>query len=126
MKTHARVIHFEIATDNPERAAKFYKKVFRWKIENWKGPAAYWLVTTGEDKEPGIKGAILKKMEQAPAAIINTIDVPSVDKFVERITEAGGKVLMPKRAVPNVGYMAYCIDTEGTVFGIMENDPTAK
>lgn len=121
-----RIIHFEIATDNPKRAAKFYKKVFGWKIEKWSGPAAYWLVTTGKDKEPGINGAIMQKMEQAPAATINTIAVASVDGFTQKITEAGGKVLTPKRAVPGIGYMAYCVDTEGIVFGIMQNDPKAK
>ena len=33
---------------------------------------------------------------------------------------------MPKMAVPGVGYMTYCKDTEGKIFGIMLMDPTAK
>ena len=33
-----RVVHFEIPAENPERAAKFYKEVFDWKIEKWQGP----------------------------------------------------------------------------------------
>jgi predicted enzyme related to lactoylglutathione lyase len=45
---------------------------------------------------------------------------------VRKIVEAGGKVLTPKMAVPGVGYMSYCKDTEGNVFGIMQNDPNAK
>lgn len=56
-----RVIHFEIASDNPERAAKFYKEVFDWKIEKWEGPVDYWLVTTGKENEPGINGAIMER-----------------------------------------------------------------
>jgi len=126
VKLMPRIIHFEIATDNPERAAKFYKKVFGWKIQKWSGPAAYWLVTTGKAEEPGINGAIMEKMKQAPAATINTVDVPSVDEFLQKITSADGKVLMPKRAVPGVGYMAYCVDTEGIVFGIMQSYPQAN
>lgn len=31
-----RVVHFSINVDNPERAAKFYSKVFGWKFEKWK------------------------------------------------------------------------------------------
>jgi hypothetical protein len=54
-----RVIHFEINADDPERAVKFHKKVFDWKITKWEGPVDYWLVTTGEDKVPGINGAIM-------------------------------------------------------------------
>ncbi len=30
-----RVVHFEIHADDPERAVRFYKKVFGWKIEKW-------------------------------------------------------------------------------------------
>jgi predicted enzyme related to lactoylglutathione lyase len=119
-----RVIHFEINADNPERAMKFYRKVFDWKIKKWEGPADYWLVTTGEDKQPGINGAIMHRMGKG--TIYNTIDVPSVDKFLKKIVEAGGKAVQKKTAVPGVGYMAYCADTEGNIFGIMEEDTSAR
>jgi predicted enzyme related to lactoylglutathione lyase len=49
-----------------------------------------------------------------------------VDEFVRKINENGGKVIVPKFAVPGVGYMVYCADTEGNVFGIMEEDTSAK
>ena len=39
-----RVIHFEFAADNPERAAKFYREVFGWESTQWGGPMDYWLV----------------------------------------------------------------------------------
>ena len=120
-----RIVHFEIPAENPERAVKFYQKVFNWKIEKWAGPMDYWLVTTGDEKQPGINGAITLKSKLA-AVTINTVDVPSVDNFLKKITEAGGKVVLKKTAVPGVGYLAYCADTEGNVFGIMQNDPAAK
>jgi hypothetical protein len=119
-----RVIHFEINADDPERAVKFHKKVFDWKIKKWEGPVDYWLVTTGEDKVPGINGAIMQRMGRGTTC--NTIDVPSVDKFLKKIVEAGGKVVQKKTAVPGVGYMAYCADTEGNIFGIMEEDTSAR
>jgi predicted enzyme related to lactoylglutathione lyase len=123
-KQMPRVIHFEIPADNPERAAKFYTKVFGWKIEKWQGPFNYWLVTTGEEKEPGIDGAIMDRTTFKTT--VNTVGVPSVDEFVMKITEAGGKVVMPKGAVPGQGYVAYVSDTEGNIFGIFQNDPSAK
>ncbi len=119
-----KVIHFEIPADNPERAGKFYEKVFKWKIEKWEGPMDYWLVTAGDEKEPGINGAIALK--ENLAATTNTINVPSVDDFIKKIKDAGGKVLQGKMAVPGVGYMAYCVDTEGNMFGIMQMDKDAK
>jgi hypothetical protein len=33
---------------------------------------------------------------------------------------------MPKMTIPGVGYLAYCHDTEGNMFGIMQADPAAK
>jgi len=119
-----RVVHFEIHADDPERAVKFYEKVFGWKIKKWQGPVDYWLVTTGEPDKPGIDGAIMRRTDHGTT--YNTIDVPSVDEYTEMIEKAGGKVVMPKTAVPSVGYMAYCADTEGNVFGIMEENPSAK
>ena len=29
-------------------------------------------------------------------------------------------------AIPGVGWLAYCKDTEGHIFGMMQNDPSAK
>jgi len=120
----SRVIHFELPADNPERAVKFYQQVFGWKIEKWDGPQPYWLVATGEDSEPGINGGIARREDLS--AVVNTISVPSFDDYAKKITSAGGKLLTPKMPVPGVGYMAYCADTEGTKFGIMQMDPSAR
>jgi predicted enzyme related to lactoylglutathione lyase len=45
---------------------------------------------------------------------------------VKEIQQAGGEILTPKMTVPAVGYMCYCKDTEGNVFGIMQTDLNAK
>ena len=118
-----RVVHFEINADNPERAVEFYKKVFGWSIENWGGPVEYWLVTTGPEGEPGINGAIKRRSDDQTTC--NTISVPSLDDALQMIEKAGGKVLTPKMTIPGIGYNAYCRDSEGNVFGVMESDPSA-
>lgn len=120
-----RVVHFEIAADNTERAAKFYGEVFGWNINKWDGPHEYWLVSTGQRDTYGIDGGLMKKMDNFPG-VINIVDVESTDEYVEKIITAGGGVVVPKMAVPNIGYLAYCRDTEGNIFGIMQNDPEAK
>jgi len=118
-----RVVHFEIPADDTGRAVKFYQKVFGWKIEKW-GSMDYWLTTTGPDSEPGINGAIMTRETQKTT--VNTINVSSVDEYAKKIVEAGGKILTPKTPIPGVGYFGYSVDTEGNVFGIMENDPKAS
>jgi uncharacterized protein len=120
-----RVIHFEIAADEPERAKSFYEKVFGWKIEKWQGPQDYWLITTGPAEEPGIDGGLARRSDPTTSTE-NTIGVDSVDAYVARIEANGGKVLRPKAAVPGVGWLAYCQDSEGNRFGLMQDDPAAK
>jgi predicted enzyme related to lactoylglutathione lyase len=120
-----RVVHFEITADSPERAIAFYEAVFEWKTQKWDGPIDYWLTTTGEDDAPGINGAI-KHRAEPQQAVINTIDVPSIDEFTPKIKEAGGEVVMPKTEIPGVGFHAYCKDTEGNIIGLFEGGPSAQ
>jgi len=44
---------------------------------------------------------------------------------VSAITTAGGQLAVPKMPIPGMGYLAYCTDPEGTMFGVMESDPAA-
>lgn len=121
-----RVIHFELATDDPEQTVEFYRNVFGWQIEKWDGPRDYWLLTTGPDSEPGINGAILRKEDTVSnAGVCPIINVASVDEFIEAVAAHGGKVVMPRTTVPGIGYLAYCADPGGIVFGIMEQDESA-
>jgi predicted enzyme related to lactoylglutathione lyase len=120
----SRVTHFEFSADDPERAVKFYEKAFGWEIKKWEGPIDYWLIMTGEEGTPGIDGGIMKRMDNETTIV--TIDVPDVDEFAKKIQEAGGKIVKPKEAVPGVGYFVYCADTEGNLFGIMQEDRNAK
>ncbi len=117
-----RPIHFELPADDPERAAKFYQDIFQWKIKKWDGPMDYWMVETGEG--PGINGGLLKRPHPG-AGTVNTIGVEDLDAMIAKVEKAGGKVAVPRMAVPGVGYLAYCTDTEGNMFGLMQPDVSA-
>jgi len=118
-----RPIHFELPVDDPDRAVKFYSDIFGWKAQKWEGPMDYWMIDTGQG--PGINGGFLRRPHPG-ATTVNTLDVSNVDDYVAKVEAAGGKVVMPKMAVPGVGYLAYCTDPEGNTFGMMQNDPAAK
>ena len=121
----SRVVHFELAADDPERATRFYHEVFGWQSQKWDGPQDYWLIKTGEEGEPGIDGAIMRR-DSAGTTTVNTIDVSSVDEFVTKIEQAGGNVVAPKMPIPGIGYFAYCSDTEGNMFAIMQSDSSVS
>jgi predicted enzyme related to lactoylglutathione lyase len=120
----SRIVHFELPADDPDRAAKFYADAFGWQVTKWGGPTDYWLVTTGEDGEPGIDGGIGKR-QSAEDQITNTIDVPDLDAAITAVEAAGGRITNAKHAVSGVGWLAYATDTEGNPFGMMQADDSA-
>jgi uncharacterized protein len=121
----AGIVWFEIPADNVERAKKFYGELFGWKIEKFPGPMEYWhLDTGGGDDTPD--GGLLKRQNSGQQGITNYIGVVSVDQFVAKVQKLGGKVCMPKTAVPQMGYFAVCQDTENNTFGLWERNANAK
>jgi predicted enzyme related to lactoylglutathione lyase len=121
--SHSCVVHFEFPADNPEQVAEFYKNTLGWKIQKLEGPVDYWLISTGEDREPGIDGGIARKKDRPASGVLVTVRVDSVDASLKSIVSNGGSIVVPKRAIPGVGYQAHFRDPEGNVIGIMENDP---
>jgi len=133
-----RVTHFEIHAADPKKMAKFYQDVFGWQIEEWLVPGVpvkeedrYWLVSTGPEDEPGIDGGISVRRGPPPTAgqavnaFVCSIDVESLDESMDKALRAGGSVALPKMPVKGVGWLAYCIDPEGNLFGMMQSDETA-
>src|SRR5437016_5560112 len=98
-----RPVHFEIPVENPERAIKFYEDIFGWKFNKWEGPMDYWLIETG-DSTPGINGGLMRRHDPSQAAV-NTVEVENVDAACAKITDAGGQIVVPKMAIPGVGYL---------------------
>ncbi len=127
-----RVVHFDIHADQPDRAIAFYSGLFGWKFDKWAGPTPYWLITTGPDSEPGINGGLAPRLGPRPAegqplnAYGCTIAVDNLDALIAKTPSLGGSIVMPKMPIPSVGWLAYAKDTEGNIFGMMQNDPGAK
>jgi len=118
-----RVVHFEIAADNMERAAEFYEQVFGWTFQKWSGPQEYWLITTGPDSQPGIGGGLMRRRPGQHA--LNTIAVASLEDSIRAIEAKGGTITSPKRAIPGIGWLAHFQDPEGNGFALLEPDASA-
>lgn len=125
----ARVVHFEVHADNPERAVAFYEKVFGWRFHHMP-EIDYWTISTGEG--PGIDGGLLRRRGPRPAegqpvhSFVCTLGVKNVDDASKAAQDAGANVAVPKMAIPNVGFVAYLTDPEGNIFGIYHDDPKAS
>ena len=124
-----RVVHFEIHCSEPSRARKFYGDVFGWTFNEFDG--AYVMITTGEGGR-GIDGGLMIRRGPPPIegqplnAFVCTLDVPSLEAYIDRVVNAGGILTVPRVAVPGVGWLAYVKDPDGNIFGMMENDRNAR
>jgi uncharacterized protein len=129
-----RLVHFEIHVEDMERAMKFYEEVFGWKFEDWSEYAGmqYYGAITGDASVPGIDGALIQRRGQAPETgqpmngFSCTMGVEDYDSTEKKILDLGGKVAMPKYALPGMAWQGYYTDTEGNIIGIHQPDENAK
>lgn len=101
-----------------ERATNFYAELFGWTITRWDGPQEYWLAKTGPDLEPGINGAFIERTDRVDA-VVNTISVDDLQASLQKVRDCGGTVVT-EMTIAAVGTFAYCRDTEGNLFGMLQ------
>jgi uncharacterized protein len=127
----AGVVHFEIPTDDKERANTFYHNAFGWNLNPMEQMDYTIAITTPSDQETGtptspgaINGALFPRTDNLRTPIL-TIDVEDMDAALAQVESAGGSVAQAKDAVPGMGYYAYFKDTEGNILGLWQTDSSA-
>jgi predicted enzyme related to lactoylglutathione lyase len=124
-----RVVHFEIPYDDGDRARNFYREIFDWQLVTMPEMGGYTMVTSGPSgdqgpTEPGyINGGMISRDQAATPGPVIVVDVDSIDARLRRIEETGGKVVVGKTPVGDMGFAAYFTDPEGNVVGLWENAP---
>jgi predicted enzyme related to lactoylglutathione lyase len=126
----SRVIHFEIHASEPEALAAYYAGLLGWTFAKQEG-MDYWLIDTGPSAQPGINGGLLRRPVAGPAlgqavnAFVCTVEVDSLDQTLARNAELGGEVALPRMPVTGLGWLAYVLDPDGNMLGVLERDPAA-
>ena len=121
-----KVVHFEIPADDVERAKKFYKKVFDWKMESFPDMEYTMIQTTAVDEkhmptEPGaINGGMMKRQDPVKSPVI-TIAVQDIEETMKNVIKMGGELVRGKMQVGDMGYAAYFKDSEGNIIGLWQN-----
>jgi hypothetical protein len=120
-----KVVHFEIPAEDVDRARKFYKGAFGWRM-NPLPELKYTMVETVElgpdrmPKEPGaINGGMMKREGPVNGPVI-TIAVDDIDKALKTVEKLGGKVVQKKVTVGDMGFSAYFKDPEGNIMGLWQ------
>jgi uncharacterized protein len=115
----SKVVHFEFPADAPDKLCTFFSKVFGWEFQQF-GEEDYYLTTAGADEEQGIGGAIMKRNDK-DQPIVTVINVDSIEETAKVIEQHGGKLVVEKAPVADMGFYAYFKDPEGQIHGLWES-----
>ena len=114
---------FAIHADDVQRCRLFYEAVFQWRFEPW-GPPNFYLVHTGDERNPGVQGLMHKRQEPrgtgGPNCFECSIAVDDIDAVTAAVKAHGGRIIMEKAPVPTVGVLTKFYDPEGNVVGAMK------
>lgn len=118
------IVHFDIPAKDVRKLQKFYSDLFGWKMEKvqWMD---YWLVETvpvdkqGQPVRPGVNGGIYQR-ENEQMTSLNYINIESVDDYMKKIEDLGGKIIVSKQEIPGTGWTAIAMDPDGNYFGLFQ------
>jgi predicted enzyme related to lactoylglutathione lyase len=110
--------HIELNTNDAEGAKKFYLGLFDWDSEDWPMPqgGTYTIIKPGK----GPMGGIMKSPVEHPPMWAVYIAVEDADAAAKKAVKLGGKVIMGKTPVPNMGFFALLQDPQGATFAVWE------
>jgi predicted enzyme related to lactoylglutathione lyase len=119
---------FEIPAADFDRAVNFYSTVLGQDIQKSEFMGEPQAFFAGSDT--GVGGAIVKSERLTPATTgtlvyLNVETVNQLEQSLERVEPNGGKVLMPKMAIGDPGFIGIILDTEGNCIGLHAPKPPA-
>ncbi len=116
----AAISWFEIPTADFERARAFYSRIL--EIELPEQPFGHARIAVFPYERPGVGGCLDEGSQSAPSAggTVVYLDVNGrLDRTLELVPAAGGRILAPKEALPpGMGFVAHILDSEGNRVGL--------
>jgi len=116
---------FEIPATNIARAKKFYEDIFSISMMDMPEMPGMEMKMTGFPADMGsgkANGCLAQSEMHKPSQEGITVYLnanPHIQEVIDKIEHAGGHVIMPKTEIsPEVGYMAFFIDSEGNKVGL--------
>ncbi len=109
---------FEIPAKDITRAKKFYESIFAMNMHDMGEMMGMKMVGFPSEMGNGkATGGLVESQMHKPStegAVVYLNANPSIQTVIDRIETAGGKVVMPKTQIsPEIGCMAFFIDSEG-------------
>ena len=110
---------FEIPTADFDRARRFYETIFETTMPEH--PFGNARIAMFPYEQPGVGGCLDEGSASRPAAggVVVYLDARGrLDRTLELVASAGGRVVAPKTQLPNIGFVAHVIDSEGNRIGL--------
>jgi predicted enzyme related to lactoylglutathione lyase len=114
------LVHFEINTNNAERAKRFYTKLFGWKYKDSEIPGVEYYLIDGVTPGGAINPIAQASKVKAPTVYFGVEDI---DRSLQTVRDQGGTA-DDKLPIPGQGWFAACIDPDGNSFSLFQNDPS--
>lgn len=118
------VTWFEIIGKDATEAAtlqKFYGDTFNWKLSPPVAEMGHYSMLDNEGK--GINGGIGGSMG-GPSHVTVYIEVDDPQAYLDKVTKAGGKTVMPVMQVTPEVTIAQFADPAGHIIGLLKSVPT--
>jgi hypothetical protein len=112
---------FEIGTDDPAAAKRFYGDLLGWTVaqdDDLSPDPAYQIVTTGDGD--GLRGGLFATQGKMPGYAVFSVLVEDVAATCQRAEEAGGKVLRAPQVNPSGVTFAHLLDPAGNHFEVFK------
>ncbi|MGI9293062.1 MAG: VOC family protein [Pseudomonadales bacterium] len=122
-----KLAHFDIHATNTEELKEFYGKVFDWNFSSYPDADEFFQVRAPDG---AVIGAIAGRKYNPDSKNIYgfecSITVDDVEATINAVEQAGGKTLMQKTNIPNVGCIAKFLDPDGNMFCAIKYDEDVK
>jgi len=116
---------FEIPVADLERAKTFYETIFNMQMGLMEVGDQKMFAFPSDPTSGKVSGAIIEDanaISKMDGVTLYLNANPSIDKVIERIESAGGKILLPKTQIsPEIGYMCFFNDSEGNRMALHAN-----
>jgi predicted enzyme related to lactoylglutathione lyase len=109
----------ELVTSDAAVATKFYSGLFGWTVKETPMPGGggiYRLLSQGAT----MVGGAMTAPPGVPSGWLVYVAVEDVDASAKKLTEIGGKIMVPPTTVPEMLRFACATDPQGAVFGILK------
>jgi uncharacterized protein len=112
------VAHIEFATNDLAASRRFYEQIFGWHFEEAPGMDKYVMFATPSGQGGGFDAGPRSSGPSATGPILH-IEVGDIDATLARISEMGGKTLLPKTKISDeYGHFALFLDNVGNRLGL--------